>query len=397
VKGRPVSRPVLTLAIVLAIVIAANHLSDAQTYSVLYSFGGVAGDGNGPTGTLIQDSSGNLYGTTQGGGQHGVGTVFRLTASGTETLLYDFNLPPDAILPAAGLYRDAEGRLYGTTRKGGVYGPTNGSGAVFKLDTAGNETVVHSFGKGEDGNEPECVLIADAKGNLYGTTGVGGRYGFGTVFRISASGRETVLHHFTGADGAVPAAGLIRDAQGNLFGTTVSGGKNGFGTVFKLAADGKETVLYSFCSARNCTDGGQPVAGLIQDQFGNLFGTTGNGGRNGQGAVFELTKGGKEIVLHSFGTFGSGDGRWPWAGLILDQQGNLYGTTYIGGAYDSGTVFKVDRAGKETVLHSFCAEPNCVDGVAPAFASLLRDRAGNLYGVAQRGVFQSGVVFRLTP
>jgi uncharacterized repeat protein (TIGR03803 family) len=392
-----VSRPIRTLAIVLAVVIAAIHLSHAQTYSVLYDFGGVAGDGGDPTGTLIQDAAGNFYGTTQVGGQYGVGTIFKLTAASNETLLYDFNLPPDAMLPAAGLYRDAKGNLYGTTREGGVHGPPNGSGTVFKLDATGNETVLHSFGKGRDGNDPQCAVIADAKGNLYGTTGGGGKYGAGTVFRIGATGGETVLHDFAGTDGAVPAAGLIRDAQGSLFGTTISGGTNGYGTVFRLTADGKETDLYSFCSAPNCTDGGQPIAGLIQDKLGNLFGTTANGGANDQGTVFELTKSGKEIVLHSFGAVNSGDGRWPWAGLIWDSESYLYGTTYTGGAYDSGTVFKVDRAGKETVLHSFCAEPDCVDGAAPSFASLVRDRAGNLYGVAQQGAYQSGVVFKLTP
>jgi len=192
-------------------------------------------------------------------------------------------------------------------------------------------------------------------------------------------------------------AGLIQDVHGNLFGTTATGGAYGYGTVFKLAADGTETVLYSFCSVQNCVDGSFPEAGLIQDSSGNLFGTTGQGGANGQGAVFKLTRNGKEVVLHSFGSVGSGDGRWPFAGLIRDGAGNLYGTTFLGGANDRGTVFKVDRTGKEIVLHSFCGDPDCVDGNQPAFASLLRDRAGNLYGVAGLGAHQSGVVFKLTP
>jgi uncharacterized repeat protein (TIGR03803 family) len=391
-----VIRRVLSLTIVLSVVIAASHFSHAQTYSVLYSFGGVVGNGGDPTGTLIQDAAGNFYGTTQIGGKYGVGIVFKLTLTGTETVLYDFHLRPDAMLPSFGLFRDAAGDLYGATEQGGMYGPNNGYGAVFKLDAAGNETVLHSFGNGKDGNGPACVLIQDAKGNLYGTTAGGGKHGLGTVFRISATGQETVLHHFSGADGAVPTAGLIRDAQGNLFGTTSTGGAYGYGTVFKLAADGTETVSYNFCSAQNCTDGRNPNAGLIQDLSGNLLGTTIGGGAHGQGTVFKLTKSGKEVVLHSFGA-GQRDGRWPWAGLIRDGAGDLYGTTFVGGAYGRGTVFRLDRTGKETVLHSFCAEPNCVDGNQPAFASLTRDRAGNLYGIAGLGAYQLGVVFKLTP
>jgi uncharacterized repeat protein (TIGR03803 family) len=375
------------------VVMAENRICRAQTYSVLYSFGGIAGDGNGPSGTLIQDQQGNFYGTTQGGGANQVGTVFKLTPTGTETALYDFNLQPDAMLPVYGLLRDSAGNLYGAAGKGGTYG----YGAIFKLDSTGHETVLHSFGKGADGKNPACVLMRGANGNLYGTTAGGGKYGFGTVFGVNSSGAEAVLHHFTGTDGATPAAGLIRDAAGNLLGTTSTGGAYGFGTVFKLATNGSETVLYSFCAVANCADGRNPEGGLVQDSLGNLFGTTLGGGANDQGSVFKLTENGLEILLYSFGAISSGDGRWPWSGLIPDSQGNLYGTTYLGGQYGAGTMFKLDRTGKETVLHSFCAEANCVDGGDPAFASLIRDRAGNLYGVAGRGAYQSGIVFKLTP
>jgi len=325
-----------------------------------------------------------------------MGTVFKLTATSIENRLYDFNLPPDAILPYAGLYQDAAGNLYGTTLKGGSFGPPNGSGAVFKLDVAGNETVLHSFGRGRDGSSPNSVLIADAKGNLYGTAGDGGRYGAGMLFKITPDGKETKLYQFIGLDGGVPLPSLIRDAQGNLFGTTIDGGAHGYGTAFKFAKNGTYTILYSFCSLQNCTDGLQPRAGLVQDPSGNLFGTTGQGGANGQGTVFEITQSGQEIVLHSFGSVGSGDGRWPFAGLVRDPMGNLYGTTFLGGANDRGTVFKVDSTGNETVLHSFCSQPKCADGNQPG-DRLFRDQAGNLYGVASLGAYQAGVIFKLTP
>lgn len=388
-------KSIFALAIVLAVTLTTN-LSQAQTYSVLYSFGGVPGDGMEPSGTLIQDASGNLYGTTQVGGKNGVGTVFKLTPTGTETVLYDFNLRPDAMLPNFGLFQDAAGNLFGASGEGGTYGTKNGDGTVFKLDSAGNETLLHSFGKGKDGNYPASVLIADTKGSLYGTTAGGGNHGYGTVFKITPAGKEVRLHNFTGFDGSGSMGGLVRDAQGNLFGTTVEGGAYGWGTVFKLAKNGAYTILYSFCSLPNCTDGRQPAAGLVQDLSGNLFGTTGQGGANGQGTIYEITNSGQEVVLYSFGAVRSGDARWPFAGLIRDEAGNLYGATYFGGEYDVGTVFELDNAGNETVLHSFCAQPNCTDGVAPS-DRLLRDQAGNLYGIAQRGAYQAGVVFKLTP
>jgi uncharacterized repeat protein (TIGR03803 family) len=391
-----VIRPRFAFTLVLAVVVATSHPSPAQTYSVLYSFGSATGDGIGPSGALTQDAAGNFYGITQVGGNSSVGTVFSLTPAGLETVLYDFNLRPDAMLPVFGLIRDSAGNLYGTTPAGGTYGANNGDGAVFKLDAAGNETVLHSFGKGKDGVIPNGPLIRDAKGYLYGETISGGRYGAGTLFRISPPGAEKILYSFTGPDGANPSGGLIQDADGNLYGTAWGGGANGFGIVFQFTPAGAFTVLYNFCSAVHCTDGGQPMAGLVQDSFGTLYGTTVNGGAQNQGTVFRLTKTGKEVVLHSFGE-ANGDGYFPMAGLVRDKAGNLYGTTSVGGAFRCGTVFKVSAARKETVLHSFCAQPDCADGTSPGFGNLFRDEAGDLYGVAGGGAYQEGVVFKLAP
>ncbi len=247
-------------------------------------------------------------------------------------------------------------------------------------------------------------MIQDAAGNLYSTTSVGGANGDGTVFKVDTTGQETVLYSFCSVqnctDGAEPLAGLIQDAQGNLYGTTYWGGlynpyvPSGYGTVFKLDPTGQETVLYNFCPAQGpCPDGANPWAALIQDSAGNLYGTTQAGGTSELGTVFKLGTTGQETVLHSFGSVSVKDGYEPVAGLIQDAEGNLYGTTRGGGAHVhapiGGTVFKVDNTGKETVLYSFCSAPNCTDG-ENVLAGLIQDSAGNLYGTTAGGGANSG-------
>jgi uncharacterized repeat protein (TIGR03803 family) len=305
--------------------------------------------------------------------------------------------------PYAGLVQDAQGNLYGTTAGGGYYG----TGNVFKLDTSGNETMLYSFnypGTG-DGETPEAGLVLDAQGNLYGTTYQGGANFRGTVFKLDTSGNETLLYSFTGTggDGAYPYAGLVLDAQGNLYGTTYYGGLGncndkvavGCGVVFKLDTSGNETVLYSFTGTGG--DGKYPYAGLVLDAQGNLYGTTYQGGANFGGTVFKLDTTGKETVLYSFGST-RGDGVGPGAGLVLDAQGNLYGTTFQGGGTGCmgsgcGTVFKVDASGKETVLYSFTGTGG--DGENPV-AVLVRDAQGNLYGTTEYGgASYVGTVFEL--
>ncbi len=299
------------------------------------------------------------------------------------------------MLPLFGVIRDSAGNLYGTAYEGGKYGTHDDDGAVFKLDTGGSESVIHSFGSGKDGFYPCGGLIRDAKGNLYGTAGSGGRNGAGIVFKINAKGIKTTLHTFTGYDGGVPCGALIRDSHGALYGTTIDGGANGFGTVYEIGATGTYQILYSFCALQNCADGRQPEAGLVQDSSGNFYGTTSGGGANNQGTVFKLSPTGVATVLHSFGA-ANGDGNRPLSELVRDANGNLYGTAFMGGAHGRGAVFKVDPLGSETILHSFCAQQNCVDGGQPT-GGLLRDEAGNLYGVAVQGAYQAGVVFKLAP
>jgi uncharacterized repeat protein (TIGR03803 family) len=384
---------VFTLAIALSPV--ATQSAQAQTFTLLYTFTGGA-DGGLPQAGLVLDSAGNLYGTTDQGGsalrcQNGCGTVFKLDTAGHETVLHRFAGNKDGAVPACDrLLRDGAGNLYGTTSQGGTFSV----GTIFRVGPTGKEAVV-AFSGGANGGFPLSGLVADTAGNAYGTTFSRGSgcppQGCGTVFKVNSAGEETALYSFTGGtDGGTPEAGLVRDGTGNLYGTTrLGGGAHNAGTVFKVDSTGKETVLYSFTDG---ADGGFPYAGLVRDSAGNLFGTTLAGGTSGGGTVFKVDSAGKETVLYSF-TNGA-DGGYPYAGLVRDGAGNLYGTTSTGGAHFSGTVFKVDSTGKETVLHSFT---NGADGGYP-YAGLVRDGAGSLYGTTSTGgAYFLGTVFKIIP
>lgn len=339
--------------------------SGGWTDKVLHNFSGNGKGGYAPFAGLIMDKSGNLYGTTLFGGNltacpsgPGCGVVFELTRSSkgvwTEKVLHAFK-STDGTGPRAGLSFDKSGNLYGTTSGGG----TNGCGNVFEVSRSGKNwkaKTLYSF-SGSDGCAPYAGLVHDASNNLYGTTSAGGAYANGTVFELSRNGqtwKESVLHSFddNGTDGYGPEAGVILDGSGNLYGTTVYGGAfasgcggSSCGTVFELSPGSQgwtETVLHSFDS--NGTDGWWPYAGLLLDSSGNLYGTTayGGSGAGGYGTVFELSpsKGGwTEHILHNFDDNGQ-DGLLPMAGLVFDKSGNLYSTTYSGGV-GYGTVFEV--------------------------------------------------------
>ena len=417
-------RTVLAFGItVLPLMVA--HPAAAQNFSVLHSFSGTNGaDGSAPFAGLIADSSGNFYGTTFDGGTFGFGTVYELTAGGGEKILYNFTGGTDGANPYGSLILDSAGNLYGLTIYGG--GPNNcnsnvGCGVVFKVSPTGTETVLYAFKGQGDGGVPVAGLIRDADGNLYGTASQGGGTGrscgvagCGVVFRLSPAGRQTVLHTFTGPpDGARPLASLVQDVAGNLYGTTELGGAGcyghisvyGCGTVFKLDRQGHETILYSFTQA---ADGGSPQAGLILDPGGNLYGTTTNGGDNlfcklgnttGCGVVFKVDPLGNETVLYAFP--GGAAGAVPFASLVRDAKGNLYGTTALGGNFSGiyangcGVIFKLTPSGYETVLHSF----ELTDGCGP-LGNLLVYK-GYLYGTATgggvNGASSLGVVFQLQP
>jgi len=355
----------------------------AQTYRMLHSFVGPAADGANPYADLIRDSSGNLYGTTGYGGASGAGTVFEIAKSGANTVLYSFTGGNDGANPFAGLVLES-GVLYGATYNGGA----SGYGVVFKLER-GKESVLYSFTGAADGANPYAGLVSDSKGNLYGTTASGGASGYGVVFKIGKNGGETVLYSFTGgADGANPYGGLMRTSSGNLYGTTYNGGTSDYGTVFEVDKN-TETVLYSFAGG---VDGANPYAGLVSDSEGNLYGTASHAGASDAGAVFKIDKAGAETVLYSF--TGGADGGFPYGGLVRNSAGNLYGTTFSGGASQGGVVFEVNKAGEETVLYSFTGQ---ADGGSP-FAGLVQDSSGNLYGTTFLGGASGyGVAFKLKP
>jgi uncharacterized repeat protein (TIGR03803 family) len=419
--------------------------------TVLYSFTG-GNDGGSSYAGVVLDAKGNLYGTTDDGGASQFGVVFKVDKSGHETVLHTFSRGPEGNQPfAAGVILDPAGNLYGTTDFSGA----GGQGAVYKLDTSGNATVVYAFpgaaagqfpfyngvifasdresdgqsaghlygttfygGSGgagvlyqldEDCNKtvlysfslftahgfgyPVGGVIRDSAGNFYGGTAAGQTdvgYGYGVVYKVDTAGHATVLHNFTdGADGGYLYGSMLLDAAGNLYGTTYLGGASGAGVVFKIDTSGDESVLYSFTGG---TDGGYPVAGVIRDAAGNLYGTTYAGGASNAGVVFKIDTSGNESVLYSF-TAGT-DGGYPSAGVISDAAGNLYGTTSSGGAAYAGVVYKVDMSGNESVLYSFTGG---ADGGHPGFAGVVLDSAGNLYGTTAGGgnTLGAGVVYKV--
>ena len=397
----------LALTAAFGLILGMSPSAQAQTFTVLYSFAGYPTDGGKPGAGLLRDGAGNLYGTTVYGGHNkscpaagtGCGTVFELDKHGVETVLHNFT-GPDGANPVASLMMDAKGDLYGTTRFGGLVKDCTGNGSagcgvVFEL-SRGKETVLHRFTDGTDGAWPWAGLIADAHGNLYGTTNGGGTVGGGVVFKLAGK-KETVLHSFTGGkDGNYLTSGLLMDAAGDLYGTDAFGGDmecdypNGCGVVFKLT--GKQlTVLHSFKAP---PDGANPVGGMTMDSEGNLYGTTDSGGEDySTGTVFKVGATGKEQVLHRFRVNGS-DGIYPQTAVVRDAQGNLYGTTEEGGLYGGGVVYEITADGKEKILHSFCSG-DCSDGGSPS--DLIMDAKGNLYGTTYGGgVNDNGTVFKIT-
>jgi uncharacterized repeat protein (TIGR03803 family) len=383
----------LSASLVLAILV--TPLAGAQTFSILYGFGRGA-DGRSPQAGLIWTPGGGLYGTTFLGGNPSCscGTVFKLFPNGDFTVVHTFT-GADGANPSAVLMADPKDNLYGTTSQGGAGGP--GAGTVFKLaPPAGRsgswtETVLYTFSGGLDGANPYAGVMQDEAGNLYGTTTRGGASGYGTVFEVDTTGKETVLYSFSGTpDGAYPYASMVRDTSGNLYGTTYEGGSANYGTVFKLDTTGKETVLHNFAGAGG---GAYPNAGLTIDANGDFFGTTNEGGdTQSGGTIFKIDNTGIFTTLHTF--TGGGDGASPESGVVMDSLGNLYGATNEGGDYDNdGTVFKLTQAGSLTTLHTFTAG----GGGAYPYSALAIDPAGDLYGTTVGvGPYGNGVVYQLT-
>jgi uncharacterized repeat protein (TIGR03803 family) len=380
-------------AFIFALIFNVTAPAHAQTETVLYSFASQA-DGGYPNGALVQDAEGNLYGTASEGGSfsactYGCGVVFKLAPDGTETVLHAFTGGADGSTPVAGILRDSSGNLYGTTTFGGSTHARchRGCGVIFKLTPEGTETVLHTFNDGTDGAYPQSALIADAQGNLYGTAQSDPPTTLqpcGLVFKLTPANSLTTFSICNVQN----LSGLVRDSLGNLYGTSTLGGSFGLGTVFEVTADGQTNILHSF--AGGASDGTTPIASLVLDPNGNLFSPTFSGGPYSAGTIFELNSQEKEKVVYSFNI---SDGLYPHGGLIRDSQGNFYGTTENGGGYGSGEVFQLSPAGEETILYSFTGS---VDGGVPQ-GTLLGDNSGNLYGVTIfGGTFNKGVVFKIS-
>jgi uncharacterized repeat protein (TIGR03803 family) len=317
-----------------------------------------------------------------------------LAQAQTFTTIYNFTGGSDGGNPSAGLIQDPGGNLYGTTVNGGS-GHYYNYGVVFELDPVGTETVLHNFGGYPDGGGLETPVVRDNAGNIYGTTSSGGN-DCGVVFKIDSVGSESVLHTFTGSDGCGPLQGLVRDKAGNLYGTTapqLCTDCSGYGTIFKVDNKGNFTLLHTFTG--RSSDGLFPYYGhLTMDKSGNLYGVTWGGGAHGYGVLYEFSRSGKFIVLHSFNN-SSSDGCYPYGSVLMDEAGNLYGTTSGCGSYYYGTIWKVSARGKETILHNFAGTPS--DGCTP-YAGVARDSKGNLYGVttACGANFYYGAVYELS-
>jgi uncharacterized repeat protein (TIGR03803 family) len=360
--------------------VAAAIASPAQTFQTLVAFNLWDQDNNG---VLVQGTDGNLYGTIEGriflNGKEGYicgvtcGTVFKVTPTGTGTVVYPFYGGYGGSAPISGLVLGRDGNFYGTTQGGGYgWNQSPGDGTVFKITPDGILTTLHDF-DGTDGASPNAALVYTG-GNFYGTTSGGGSNGQGTVFKITPDGILTTLHDFDGTDGASPNAALVY-TNGNFYGTTSGGGSNGQGTVFKITPDGILTTLHDF----DGTDGASPSV-LVQAADGNFYGTTTHGGSYGAGTVFKITPSGTLTTLHSFdGT----DGASPSPVLVQATDGNFYGTTSYG-----GTAFKITPAGVLTTLHRF--------RVAPV-GGLVQATDGNFYGTTHPARLSSGVsVFKLS-
>ena len=389
--------------------VATAMLSLAQdTLTTLATFDGR--NGASPYMVLTQGADGNFYGTTYEGGftndcPGGCGTVFEMTPDDTLTTLYNFCSQAncsDGSYPIGALVQAADGAFYGTTQDGG----THGWGTVFKIRPTGKLTTIYNFCTRQncaDGAEPVAGLVQGRNGNFYGTTRGGGLinlclYGCGTVFEITPTGRLTTLYNFciltNCADGNEPFGQLVLAANGNFYGETLYGGSSVYekGTIFEITPGGYLTTLFSF----NGTNGSGPQGGLIQATSGDLFGITGGGGSNGGGTIFRVTPRGKLSTVYNFCSLsGCADGVYPYGPVVQGTDGNFYGTT-SGQDFSGGTIFETDAGGVLTTLYNFCSLPGCSDGGDP-LAGLLQATDGMFYGTTSvGGSGRDGTVFSLS-
>ena len=358
----------------------------AQTLTTLHSFD--QSDGSNPYAGLMQANNGILYGTTSAGGANGDGTVFEITTSGTLTTMHNFNhlSPIDGAQPYGGLIQAKDGNLYGTTNRGG----SHNAGIVYRITTSGTMKTLHDLDYEPDGALPYAALVQGTNGALYGTASDGGA-SEGSAFEVTSFGQYTAIYEF-GTEGGFPVAGLVQASNGNFYGVAANGGFYSCGTLFEMTPSGGFTLLHTFTGGDGC----YPVATLVQGTDGNLYGVASAGGaRNGfnAGTFFNITPNGTFNLLH---VFDKTDGAGPTGALIQAIDGNFYGTTQVGGAYNQGTIFKVTPTGTVTTLYSFCPQTHCNDGANP-YAGLILGTDGVSYGTTfNGGGGNHGTVFSLS-
>ncbi|HEY4114786.1 MAG TPA: choice-of-anchor tandem repeat GloVer-containing protein [Rhizomicrobium sp.] len=370
----------LVLSAAMAPLISLNIAHAEKKERLLYSFCSQESctDGSTPGSGVIRAADGTLYGTTEGGGQNSVGTIYKITPDGQETLLYSFD-PTTGEYPADAPALDGKGNLYGVTvdNMDGYEG-----GVVYKLAPDGTYTVLHYSHQDPAGGGMNGVTL-DKKGNLYGVSYQGGKHGDGVVWKVTPAGRYKVLYNFAGSDGAFPTGIPLLDNDGNLFGTTQQGGQYGSGTIYELTPDGTETVLYSFSGP---VDGGSPLPGLVRDDNGNFYGTTQQGGANKYyGTLFKFAPSGTLTVLHAFAGPDAGDGDYCNSSPTIVKKRNgeneLFGVCSFGGAGDAGIAYKFSASGKYKVIYNFTDYQN--GPYVPK--GLLAGNGGKLYGTSDQG------------
>ena len=396
-----------TVVLIFLLPCSVVTASFAQTFSVLYSFSGAKDGGNPSEGLVLDSVGNLYGTTQYGGlgncsqyGLNGCGTVFEVSNKQTEAVLYSFKGGSDGEYPWGGLALDGQGNLFGTTVNGGL-----GLGVVFSLDETDTEKIIHRFTGGTDGAYPYSGLTLDHAGHVFGTNTSGGNSscgyegeGCGTLFKIGGN-RGTIVHRFAGApfDGNFPEYGAVLiDGTGNLYGATSEGGAANYGTVYKIDRNGKYTLVYSFSGT---SDGCEPSGSLAADVNGSVYGATSACGDLNRGTIFRISSTGSFSVLYTFGVHGTGDGNAPFGGVLRDRNGNLYGTTLFGGDCSfsesgCGTVFKLSPNGTMTILHSF---DGYTDGSSP-WCNVIMDEAGNLFGTTSiAGPGGAGTIWKIAP